>query len=66
MSGLAEALAMDRSTLARGLDGVQRRRLISLATAVAVRALASEQLPTPWSRAAGLLELPTFPRVPAR
>jgi len=36
MSGLAEALAMDRSTLARGLDGVQRRRLISLATAVAV------------------------------
>ena len=35
---VAEALAMDRTTLARGLDGLRRRRLISIAAAVDRRA----------------------------
>jgi len=33
MNGVAEALAMDRTTVARGLDGLHKRRLISIAPA---------------------------------
>jgi DNA-binding MarR family transcriptional regulator len=33
MSGVAKALAMDRTTLARGLNGLHRRGLISIASA---------------------------------